>query len=82
MTVRAGAGGCIELVGDCPSGDAEPLLQLLLADPGATVDWRECRGAHTAVVQVLVAAKAKLRGPPADARLRDWVAPAITYAAE
>lgn len=82
MTVRAAADGSIELVGACPSGDAEALLQLLLADPGATVDWRECLGAHTAVVQVLMAARPKLRGPPADARLRDWVAAAITSSAE
>lgn len=78
MTVRAGD-GCIELLGACSSGDAEALLQLLLADPAATVDWRQCQGAHTAVVQVLLAARPKLRGPPADALLRDWVAPAITY---
>jgi hypothetical protein len=78
MTVRAGAGGYIELVGECPSEDAEPLLQLLLARPGTTVDWRECRGAHTAVVQVLMAARPKLLGPAADAGLRDWVEPALT----
>ncbi|MGH8202019.1 MAG: hypothetical protein ACREVO_16910 [Steroidobacteraceae bacterium] len=77
MTVRVTAGGCIELVGACPSADAEALLQLLLADPRATVDWRDCRGAHTAVVQVLMAVRPKLLGPPADARLRDWVATAI-----
>lgn len=77
MTVRMAAGGCIELCGTCPSADAEPLLQLLLADPGATVDWRDCQGAHTAVVQVLMAVKPKLLGPPADARLEDWVAPVI-----
>ena len=82
MTVRAAADGGIELVGACPSGDAEALLQLLLAHPGAIVDWRECRAAHTAVVQVLIVARPDLRGPPADARLRDWVAPAITYSAE
>jgi hypothetical protein len=78
MTVRVGAGGHIELVGACPGADAEPLLQLLLADPGATVDWRDCRSAHTAVVQVLMAVRPKLLGPPADAHLEDWVTPAIT----
>jgi hypothetical protein len=77
MTVRAGTDGHIELVGTCSGADAEPLLQLLLADPAATVDWRECRSAHTAVVQVLMAVRPKLLGPPADARLRDWVTPAI-----
>jgi hypothetical protein len=77
MTVRVAAGDCIELVGACPGVDAEPLLQLLLANPGATVDWRDCESAHTAVVQVLMAVKPKLLGPPADARLRDWVAPVV-----
>lgn len=82
MTVRISAGGCIELVGTCPSADADPLLQLLLSDPEATVDWRNCQDAHTAVIQVLMAVKPKLLGPPADARLRDWVAPAIAGAGE
>jgi len=77
MTVRTAAEGVIELVGACPSTDAEPLLQLLLATPEATVDWRECRGAHTAVVQVLMAAQPKLLGPPADTRLKTWVGPAM-----
>ena len=78
MTVRVTTAGCIELVGSCPSADAETLLEHLLTDPAATVDWRECQGAHTAVVQVLMAVKPKLLGPPANAGLRDWVAPAIT----
>jgi hypothetical protein len=78
MTVRMDASGLIELIGACPSDDAEPLLQLLLASPEATVDWRACRGAHTAVVQVLMAARPKLSGPPADARLMEWVEPILT----
>jgi hypothetical protein len=77
MTVRAGGDGLIELVGTCAGTDAEPLLQLLLATPEATVDWRDCQGAHTAVVQVLLAAKPRLLGPAADARLQEWAAPAI-----
>ena len=81
MTVRTSAGGSgdigIELVGACPGADAEPLLQLLLSHPGATVDWRGCRSAHTAVVQVLMAVRPRLLGPAADACLNDWVAPAI-----
>ena len=81
MTVRIAASGCIELVGACPSSDAEPLLQLLLADRGATVDWRECRSAHAAVVQVLLAVKPKLLGLPVGAVLKDWVAPAMTHSA-
>lgn len=78
MTIRTSGDSSIELVGTCPSADAEPLLRLLLATPGATVDWRACQSAHTAVVQVLIAAEPKLLGPPADARLEQWVAPLIT----
>lgn len=77
MTVRAGGDGVLELAGTCVSADAEPLLQLLLAAPDATVDWRDCRGAHTAVVQVLMAAGPKLLGPAGDPHLEQWVAPAI-----
>lgn len=77
MTVRIAPGGLIELLGACPGEDAEPLLRLLLDAPGATVDWRECRGAHTSVVQVLMAARPKLLGPPADTRLKNWVEPVI-----
>lgn len=77
MTVRAGGDGLIELIGTCVSADAEPLLQLLVAAPGATVDWRACRGAHTAVIQVLMAARPTLLGPAADPLLEQWVAPAI-----
>jgi hypothetical protein len=82
MTVRMAASGFVELFGACPSEDAEALLQLLLAAPGATVDWRGCRSAHTAVVQVLMAAKPKLLGPPADERLKAWVAPLVARPGE
>ena len=70
MTVRLSADGAIELDGICTIEDAETLLQHLLAAPGATVDWRSCTQAHTAVIQVLMASKAVLRGPPAGDFLR------------
>lgn len=78
MSIRIGAGGTIELIGACGSEDAEPLLEHLLAASEATVDWRDCREAHTAVVQVLLAARPKLLGPPANAHLKAWVAPVVT----
>ncbi|HVC30377.1 MAG TPA: STAS domain-containing protein [Steroidobacteraceae bacterium] len=78
MTARMTGGGMIELAGDCSSEDAEPLLRLLLSHPRAVVDWRGCRRAHAAVVQVLMAARPALRGPPADAGLAQWVEPVIT----
>jgi hypothetical protein len=78
MTVRLAVDGTIELEGACPSEDAEPLLRLLLASPGATVDWQFCKEAHTAVVQVLAVAQPRLRGPPRGDFLREVVAPALT----
>jgi len=72
-------GGSIELLGACTSSDAEPLLRLLLAAPDSTVDWRSCQGAHTAVVQVLMAAGPRLLGPPAADDLKRWVEPAIRH---
>ena len=78
MTVRIVASGAVELLGDCSEEDAEPLLQFLLsAPPEVTVDWRGCRRAHAAIVQVLMAARPRLLGPPADAGLSAWVEPAI-----
>ena len=65
MTIRLSADGAIELAGICSSDEAETLLQHLLATPNATVDWRGCEAAHTAVIQVLMAATPKLLGPPA-----------------
>ena len=82
MTVRIRASGVIELVGTCPSEDAEELLKALLSTPGATVDWRGCLGAHGAVIQVLMAAKPRLLGPPADTLLKDLVEPAIAGSCE
>ncbi|HYJ18061.1 MAG TPA: hypothetical protein VEW72_02690 [Burkholderiales bacterium] len=69
MTIRRSADGTIELDGICPIEDAETLQRYLLAAPGAAVDWRSCRQAHTAVIQVLMASAAVLHGPPAGATL-------------
>ena len=76
MTVRMQQ-GAILLEGHCPSGDAEELLQILLTDPAACVDWRKCESAHTAVIQVLLAAKREMLGPPAGAVLA-LIVPAVS----
>jgi hypothetical protein len=78
VTVRLLPEGAIVLEGACASEDAEALLQHLSATPGARVDLRACEFAHTAVIQVLMAADAKLLGPPAGSALRDWVYPILT----
>jgi hypothetical protein len=77
MTVRVSADGAIVLVGSCPSEDAEVLLQELIAAPAAAVDLRRCDFAHTAVIQVLMALKPKVLGPPGDHPMWQWVYPLL-----
>jgi hypothetical protein len=77
LTVILKAADRIALADDCPAEDAETLLQHLAAHPMAAIDWRACETAHSAVIQVLMAAKRPLQGPPAGAFLRDYVAPAL-----
>lgn len=80
MTVRSSAQGHIALEGACPSEDADELVQLLLTNPGTAVDWRGCEAAHSAVIQVLMAAKPRLLGPPSGESLRMWVEPSLAGA--
>ena len=77
MSVHDGGNGIIELVGDCGLGAAEPLLRRLLAEPSATIDLRLCDGAHTAVVQVLLAARAQTLGPARGRFLHEMVEPLL-----
>jgi hypothetical protein len=77
MTVHLTPEGVIALRGECPSEDAEILLQHLTGGSGPVVDWRECDRAHSAVVQLLMASGVELVGPPRGAFLRDMVEPAI-----
>jgi hypothetical protein len=82
MTVRLAEDATLQLEGDCPIEDAEVLLRHLLETPGATVDWRACERLHSAVVQVLLASGAPLKGPPAGAFLRDWLEPVLLASAD
>jgi hypothetical protein len=77
MTVSLSHNGAIELTNECPLEDAETLLQQLTLHPHFAVDWRECDLAHTAVVQVLLAAKPRLQGPPRSVFLRMFVEPML-----
>jgi hypothetical protein len=78
MTVRVTEQGAIMLEGSCPAEDAETIARMLLLDPDASVDWRACDHAHTAIVQVLLAARPVMVGPPRSLFLRDWVAPSLS----
>jgi hypothetical protein len=77
MTVRLVDNATVALEGVCPIDDAERLLQHLVDYPDATVDWRECDDAHTAVVQVLIMSRAKVMGPPRNNFLTMFVNPLI-----
>lgn len=72
MSVRL-ADGVIVLEGDCPVDEAEALLDLLLANPNAPVDWTACGQLHTSVIQVLLAARRPTRGEPGNLLLRRWI---------
>jgi len=80
MTVQVAASGAILLQGNCPAEDAEALLQHLLTAPDATVDWSACESAHTAVIQVLIAAKPRLMGKPSGQALTTWICPVLERA--
>jgi hypothetical protein len=77
MTVRLSTDGTIELDGICTIEDAETLHRHLLAAPRAAVDWRSCEQAHTAVIQVLMASRRVVHGPPAGDFLRTRLAPLL-----
>jgi len=73
MTVRLTNEGAIMLVGECPVEDAEMLLEHLQARRDGPVDWSGCTRLHTAVLQVLMAARPALRGTCGDEFARIWV---------
>lgn len=76
MTVAISATGPA-LIGDCGLEDAEALLGLILDQPGVSIDWSHCTSLHTAVVQVILAARVELVGEPPSPFLKSQLAPAI-----
>ena len=77
MTVRLNNEGVIILAGECPVEDAETLLEHLQARRDGPVDWSGCTALHTAVLQILMAAKPKLLGECGDGLVRTWAAGAL-----
>jgi hypothetical protein len=75
MSIELANDRSIRLSGSCPLEEAEELLRLLLDRPGRTVDWSACGTAHTAVIQVLLALRPAMTGPPVSHFLRTWVDP-------
>jgi hypothetical protein len=75
VSLRRDEAGAIVLDGVCPVEDAEPLLQMLQATPTAMLDWSRCNHLHTAVLQVILAARIAPAGPCGDPWIRQWMAP-------
>jgi hypothetical protein len=73
MSVARSDDGTVVLAGDCGVEEAEPLLQMLVQAPEASLDWRLCTHLHTAVVQVVLAARPKLTGPCGDSWVEAWL---------
>lgn len=73
MTVSLAPNGDIRLSGVSPLEEAEELLRLLIDYPEGPVDWRSCESCHSAVLQVLIAARPRMIGPPRGNFLKQWV---------
>jgi hypothetical protein len=77
MSVELSNDTFIRMSGVCPQEDAESLLRLLVEQPSRAVDWTGCDIAHTAVIQVLLALRPDMVGPPAGDFLRTWIEPLL-----
>ena len=77
MTVRVTAEGVIELADRCGVEDAEALQRQLLAAPRSTVEWRNCKHLHSAVIQVLLVEKPRIQGAPSNTFLSGHIAPLV-----
>ena len=61
----------------CTVEDALPLLEFLIANRGAKVDLGPCTNLHTAVLQVLLAARPKITALPQEPFLARWLSQAL-----
>jgi len=58
--------GVVSLEGHCSVEEAPDLFQALLALDAPTIDLARAESLHTAVAQVLIASRGKLRSSPTD----------------
>jgi hypothetical protein len=63
--------------GACSVEEALPLSEWLMATGDARLDLGACTDLHTAVLQVLMAAKRPVTVPPDDAFLARWISPSL-----
>jgi hypothetical protein len=76
MTIKC-EGQVIRLEGACPVEDAEILLGFFQQTPNLPVDLEGCGAIHTAVLQVLLAARPPVTGVPVDSFAREWISPIL-----
>jgi hypothetical protein len=71
MTITFATGNAKHAVfaGNCAPEEADALLEWLRATPAPSVDLGACDALHTALVQLLLAASARIVAPPPDAVL-------------
>jgi hypothetical protein len=73
MSLRQDPDGTIVLFGSCPVDEAEPLHRMLLSVSSAQVDWTQCSHLHSAIVQLIVAARPTINGPCGDQFVDRWI---------
>ena len=66
---EAGDQPCAVFSGRCVAEEADALLEWLRATPNAAANLASCETLHTALAQVLMAARVRLLVPPPDAML-------------
>ncbi|MDB5535472.1 MAG: hypothetical protein JWQ65_347 [Devosia sp.] len=74
MSVSMG-GNVIVVAGNCGVEEAETLVALIQAHPGAEVDVSQAAAVHTSLWQVILALRPCLVGTPHDPFIRDWIVP-------
>lgn len=69
--------GLARFEGACAVDEALPLAEWLEAAQAPRVDLAACAELHTALLQLLLAARPAVAAEPEDAFLRRWVAPLL-----
>lgn len=67
----------VVLEGECMVEEALPLLEHLQSHPKSKVSMKGCVLAHSAVLQILMAARPVYSSLPEEEFMRRWLAPAL-----
>jgi hypothetical protein len=69
----------IALIDQVTIEEVEPLAQWLREVDRPSVNLRACSHLHTAALQALLAARARVSAAPSDPFLAEWVAPLLDH---